>query len=62
MDFLGVQDGEWSATKCLMDLEGVLRVRLSFGELTIRMMFTVSSSQGVKSLSLLIFVIGIIYL
>jgi hypothetical protein len=62
MDFLEVHESDWSATKCVIVLDGVFGVRLSFGELTIRIMLILSSSQGVKSLSVLIFVIGIIYL
>lgn len=43
-------------------LEGLFGVRLSVDELTSCIMLILSSFQGVKSHSLLIFVIAIIYL
>lgn len=62
--FLGVRAGdagELSAIRCVIALKGS-RIRLSLGVLMMRMIVRLSSSHGVKSLSLLIFIIVAIYL
>lgn len=62
MGFLSEGEQEWGVGGRKIVLDESRGSRLSLGDRMARMMLRQSSSQGVKSVSLLIFIIGIIYL